>query len=691
MNNPLEQQPAQPTFQPTFQPVPPTKPIKPIKPNQPATNQPSDQNPNQPSNTYQTKQTDNIEGSTPIYFYPTSMTFDPKTVANMNTVSPNIFIKNYSINTGIMPGGDLTKLNMIYEDILPPQLASSSISTVNERVSLYGFIRTTMFTNNDGEDVPMDGSSNSILARTRHMEINPYTYNKFTANPFKGLPYGFLLFRHCYPIRFDQVAKNDVICAKQSVALNIRIYRLTDRIYSNGRIVADDKTMIDYDEWREVAFYEYVRERVIKKMISPNFVMMYGYNLPTKSQINFDVAFSATNLSDFKQKYSSNDTKYATTISNFPIITNQSKPMPQPLFVNPISIATTSTKINIANKPVIPTMPKMTPVGSSVDGPILAQLDEYTGKVLAIVTEAPSNNLFAWASLTYTMSGGKGTMTNQGYRKDNIWKSVLFQIMSAMYVMQIHGLTIEDFSFEKNVFVKEFNAPGTKCWKYVIDGIEYYVPDTGNFVLIDTNFRDFQELDIEHFTKNTKPAHKLDGVIFGMNKDIAKKKVFDLFVKCFTPNTFGQEFKNRGGAEIPDSIIKLLSDISKETDTKNISIGYYIQKFFNEYVNNRIGTLLKESELNNIIKHKDKPLKKGLMAVYESQYGEIKFCLIIKVGSITSVILTRNDEGNIIEENVENANISAYSRASQIEQTFKPFETILGEDEVQETYKIIDE
>ena len=93
------------------------------------------------------------------------------------------------------------------------------------------------------------------------MDLNPYNSHRFSLNPYKGLPKGFLLYRSCYPIRRDERQDTNVICAPESTGINVRIYKLTEGAYLVNKL-SNILDYTDFDEWREISFYEFIREKL---------------------------------------------------------------------------------------------------------------------------------------------------------------------------------------------------------------------------------------------------------------------------------------------------------------------------------------------------------------------------------------------------------------------------------------------
>jgi len=141
-----------------------------------------------------------------------------------------------------------------------------------------------MVKHHDGEEVSLEDGDNSLLSYLKFLELNPYSHQSFSNNPYKGLPKGMLIYRSCYTIRYDH-ATGGVKCAKESIGMNVRIYRMTQAELEVNKNKSNYHT---FDLWREIAYYEYVREEIIKKKVSPNFVALYAYYICEKSGIDFD-------------------------------------------------------------------------------------------------------------------------------------------------------------------------------------------------------------------------------------------------------------------------------------------------------------------------------------------------------------------------------------------------------------------
>jgi hypothetical protein len=199
-------------------------------------------------------------------------------------------IKKYNISLG-NGNGDITKLASLYEDILPStgNLSLNTFNTLKERLILHNYIRSIFIKTGDGEELLINGGSNNIkselinlLSHVKLLEINPYHYSKSTKNPYKTLPSNFVMYRSCYPIKMSR--QNIVTCASSSIGMNIRIHLLSktdERLYN----ASDER--FSSDIWRELDYYQYIREEVIKPGLSPNFITIHSYFLTKNTGINF--------------------------------------------------------------------------------------------------------------------------------------------------------------------------------------------------------------------------------------------------------------------------------------------------------------------------------------------------------------------------------------------------------------------
>jgi len=274
--------------------------------------------------------------------------------------------------------------------------------------------------------------------------------------------------------------------------------------------------------------------------------------------------------------------------------------------------------------------------------------------------------------------------------------------------MKIHNLYIKDFSIKNNVFIKDLVIDGqvTNYWKYRINGIDYYIPNYGYVVLIDSNYKDLSLATVPGVT--VKPTsipvtYKLDGPLFDAGNTIGSSPSCDsrllvMFKQGIDPNNFGPDFVNEGGTP-PDTYIMQLLGLMHGDQEANIE-NYFI-KYMNKFMNNRIGTYLKEQEIIHIRSDDLRDFKKGQILVHEEGTGLYRFVLYLDVNNGQARILTKNktsqndpqyidkDKEIIVEKNVQITSLSNYSLTEPIVQNFKANESNLSEENILETYNIL--
>jgi hypothetical protein len=415
-------------------------------------------------------------------------------------------VNNYKINA-MGPLDNHTKMSYIYEDILPPRGGSmTQINSLDERIHMYEFIRSVLIKEKK-DMLVLSQSQNSLLNYIKFMDLNPYNTNIHSTNPYLGLPNDMLLYRSCYPIRYNSNTSS-IMCAKDSTAVNIRIYKVTDvelNVFYNknkqalqqleialphvvGASVAD-LNVNNYDIWREVGYYEFVREQIIKKRVSPNFVILYMYNIALTPFIDYIQLAKLRGCS--------------------------SKPD--------------------SNKP----------------------------KSLVMITESPTHNLYGWASNSYKKDFNINKMVHAGFYSDKIWYSVLFQIMAALCTMQKYGFIFNQFSIEDHVYIKDLpiDASNIKYWKYKINGVDYYIPNYGYLVVIDSKYKDLESNHL-HSLNTHSGTYRIYADTFGDDKNKIEQECFDVFKRIFTKNSFSEAFKQNGGVTPPDTITSFLDSIT---------------------------------------------------------------------------------------------------------------------------------
>jgi hypothetical protein len=602
--------------------------------------------------------------------YPQSLAYPPQWsyYGGAQIALPPI-IKNIQINTD-GPSGNHERLFIVNEDVMPTKPVIPSLTTIGERLTVYQFVRSSIFNNTDGTDIGLSGKSqNSLLSFIKFGELNPYNTYKFSDNPYKGLPDDFLIYSTCYPIR-HQESYGGVSCAKDSTSVNVRIYKLTEGSFLINRL--NPALYFEFDEWRDVAYYEFLRENITKRKVCPHFVTLFGYFISEKTGIDFAKIALIKNNVDHKV----DDAQYNIRPEE------ENECVTREAINGGKIVKMSDMKIEYLNnnKQILEINP-----------------NAYLGKTLVLLTESPTYNILGWASKTYQSRGNIKEMINRGVHTEKEWMNILFQIMISMCVMQINKIFIKNFKLENNVYVKDLTLRGqiTNYWKYKVNDIDFYLPNLGYLVLIDTNYRDLTESSTLSFNKPITNTHKIDGKFLGNDCKLTDQEindnVFEMFKKAFDVNEFGKDFTNTGGCRPPAEILNLMGKIYADIiNDKQKDIKKHVINYMRLFMHNRIGTYLKESEVSNIRRDDVRDFKKGQIVVLEDGYGTYKFVMFMETLNGKTTILTKSEpsDNDIVEMVVPVSSLLNYSKAEQIMQTFKPNDANMNEEDLLETYII---
>lgn len=559
---------------------------------------------------------------------PTMMNSYLRTI-NQNMQAPFIY-KDYNIQIG-GPNADHIQASMIYEDALPPAEIYSSYKSLKERNALCDYVRSSFIKNDEGELVDFTGGNNSLNSRLKILEMNPYNINHYTSNPYVGLPKGMLIYKSCYPIVYDKKLFN-IQCNKNSVGMNIRVYQLSleeliAKYYDNNVILGknvqylstlfkdidtNSVNLTKYNIWREVFYYEYIRNEINRQFISPNFVESYCYFVDKTSNIKF--------------QHNMNDDR-------------------------------------IINK------------------------DTYSKTNLIILTESPNYNMYSWACSVYTTDRNLKKQIYNGYKSDDIWSSVIAQMLIVFYVMNKFKFTYDFMDIESSFFIKDLNVYGDnkQYWKYLINGVNYYIPNKGHLLMMDHNYRDIT-------TSGNK--YKILASKFGDDVNTINSKILNHMKNCLNSNNFGEKFKNDGGVAPSSNILDMLNNINKDlNNTDNLAhdklINNVIFNHLRSFVNNRVGTVLRDLEIPYINENSYKPFKSGDIVVWEERYNTYKFVMFIdNIDEHSCSCLTRDIKNNIVSQKLPRDNLYHYSEYETIKQDTDFGEKNPNVDNVIESYAI---
>jgi len=547
-----------------------------------------------------------------------------------NFYTPFIY-KDYHINIE-GPNADRSRASMIYEDILPPTEIFTSYKTVRERNNLTDYIRSTFITIEEGENKDFSGGSSSLLTRLKLIELTPHNTNYFSNNPYVTSAKDFLIYTSCYPINYDR-KEGDVKCHSSAIGMDLRVYKISEieliakypktagnfnykdikELNEYMKTIQNfNNNLNKYNIWRDLEYYEFIRNEINKKYISPNFVGSYCY-----------FTFDNSNL-DFTK--------------------------------NGINNANTNKSIT----------------NSTVS--------------LLLLTESPNQNIIDWCSNIYRQERSIHTQIQVGFRTEHVWKSIIAQMLLSFYVMIKYKFTFNKMKFHTHFFIKSISLSGdTKLfWIYKINGIEYYIPSHGQLLLINYYYNDLSD---NKQKKILSTKFKNDE-----EKDI-NETIIENIKECFNIDGYT---KGNYNIIIPDTIQNIFKTLHTSFDTinkDNIETEYLKianEKFLYEFVNNRIGTLIRDLEFPHIKKNDIRVFKTGEICVYESKYETYEIVLFLKNDNEHECIcLSKEDnKNNIIEKRIPKDQLYHYSSTEYIKQDIKTGDSSLTMDSLIETYII---
>ena len=638
------------------------------------------------------------------------------------------------------PLGNHTTLNRIYEDVLPGDQFNFSSLTLFERKQLIDFLRNNIIQKNDGEEMNLNGGNNSLLSHIKVMDVNPYTINK---NPYHDLAKDFLLYRAGYPIRFDEKVRN-ITMGKPSMGINIRMYMMTiGDLKSN--IVGSNIDKEDFDLWRELKYYDWVRDELVKRKVSPNFISPILYKIDSESKLDWQKLelIKAKGPTDILQKLKANqqtiNNKHS-LIKNLGLFQNL-----LPLqFRKGITSAITpnviedevSWKANLKILDAYLLTNNKLPASTDPDSTVIAlefwmanqhryfltnsyimqnnnikdmwykflinwkqyfennkqyaldkqDLTVNSGKVLLLLTEAPTSSIIQWSSTIYEPYGSVKKMIGTGYHTPSIWKSILFQLTYAYAVLEKKEIYMENISLEKNVYIKDIfsdpNAIGS--WIYKVDNIEYYIPNYGYILMFDSKYTDIDTtqkfsmsgvpVPLSPPSINAQKQYKINSsklfnknslALIGSIKDDIRRQ----FKELINPDNFSHNFKIKGGS-IPDSdIITLLTTMYNHVIPTTGNMTDYFTIFFGEFVHNRVGSLLLKSEKDNISVFSRPNFNKGNLMIWQKRFQEYEWVIYIgpaPLSPLKKLVLIKNINGNYTESEVFTSSLYGYPENEKV-------------------------
>ena len=647
--------------------------------------------------------------------------------------NPVHVVKPVNISFSNPVGGSHNTINRVYEDMLPGDRHTFSLRSIFERKQLLNFLRNMILENGDGEEISISaGKKKSLLSYIRLLEVNPFNIER---NPYKSLSKGFLLYSSAYPIRYEK-DKDYLGIAKDSMGINVRIYEMSigaKRCYSLNRNIDCD----DFEVWRDIKYYEYVREDIIKKKISPNFVCLYMYTIDSESRINyrqldeikyekypkglngleiknnslvnknhnldplqfmmldsFGVKPKSTQVTNYITNFGQpEDDSKVIEIGNYLVRYNYMRGSGNDRYWTESGIKFLQAKgyykyqTNMIDQPIVDK--KVTKQELQVLSNIIGKQDltVYSNESLIALTESPNSNIIQWASPLAENYGTVQKMVETGYHTPDVWKTILFQLVYSCAVLQKHDICFHKFSLENNFFIKDLfvNSEKRDHWVYKIGPFNFYVPNYGYLLMIDSKFVDIADTTMENLNNDDENIkYKINGKLYNknnLNDQDRKRKILEDFRDIINPDSFRINLNKMNGEPPDDTIFDLLNRIYNDINNElinnppnyNYQISNILQDHFRFLFNNRIGTLLTNDEKSILPVIPSRDFKKGDLVAYRERQGIFKWVLFIERTNDRVINMKIIDDINGNEKLVHPGQLYKFPESETIKQNTNNF------------------
>jgi hypothetical protein len=544
--------------------------------------------------------------------------------------------KIYNISIGD-PSVDTNILHRVYEDMIPGDRYPLNNLTLENRKQIRNFIRSLIIKERDGEimNIAAGSDSDSFRSYFRIGQFNPYSISQ---NPYDDLAKGFTLYATAYPLRLDDKTFRFSI-GKGGLNFNVRTYSLNYLDFNFDRISPDiDEN--DLNLIRELKYYKLVN-KIIQDKESPNFANMILYKTDVKTRIKYDK-----------------------------LLELKSKKIPQNMLR---ALLNTTRNIKNLTEKIKRTEEILTLYGLRKED---INLEKETDKSLIILTEGPHQNIVKWASPIYHQNGAKKMMMATGHHSKEVWFNVIFQILYAYMVMDKYNVYFKEMSLERSVFICDiyYEVSNTGYWKYIVDNIEYYIPNRGFIVMLDSNYSDLFDiysmkgiLDAEFEQDNNTEYLKIfSSQLFGnknegRSEDDIKALIKDGLITMLDPMNLKRIVTHLRIIKPDEEVFELLEKIVRTLEDNTKTIKDAIIENMGMFLHNRVGSQLTVGERDKLSIIPNRNFKKGSLIVYEERFDYYTWAIYYKPSNLNRhfIITKVNDNYETIE--VFLASIRTYS------------------------------
>ena len=579
----------------------------------------------------------------------------------------------------------------------------------------------------------IDGLS-KIFSKIKSLKLNP----NFEIN--NNMPKNFMIFKSCYPIRKTD---SGVQCSKASQSVNLRIYKTplyTEEDEIDGIKYNKITKIPDYCHIYDELDYYIQINNIIKSKESPNFPICYGIvkNIydktitfekkePTELKItstddNYDIQMKnmistaklaydylkdyiiknhpevdktkiEENTNKLKKSMDDNFTAYSsinlkTTDKERILIYKKSMTSKLRMYLDQLfrvfnfrDFEKWKIEKGTTPAPTIETVKLLNSDGELVD----VHKSELSNVITFSLCESPDWSYKEWTNPQTIRQYGVAKMIESGWHTDEEKEIFTFQLLYALLVMLKNKIYIPKFGID-NIFIKKIKTSDmqTKIFVYEIDGIKYYIPNKGFYVMIDQRYASSTD-EIDQY--EIDPDHKNNVKI---NDDAYEDSIKDMIINTITSILTNESYicKKR----IPTTTYK--GNLIKTDDYNECinTIRNLIIHNFMKYANNRNGTIISADEFR-LINGNIKPLinyECGEL-VLESIDNNTRY----RIAQIVSLpddasdeveLQTKNDSNEMKIDTVKIINLYSVKNNSLFKQIKDKY--IRSDDNIIETYSI---
>ena len=546
------------------------------------------------------------------------------------------------------PLGNHSVINQIYEDVLPSDKVVYTFITLKEREVIKKFLRNSILDKYDGEEFSIQGGEKSLLSWIKIYDVNPYAR---TSNPYQDLPYGFLLYRSAYPIRYNKT-EGGLKSTPTSIGINIRIYQMSLGA-SKYNLISKPLECEYFDQWRDIIYYREI-DKIIKEKVSPNFINLLLYVFDNESDAGFkqvDIIKQTKEKATMElQKRNNSKINQLHNLTINDIANNYKLSSAEARDSHIKDVPMKEGAIKIIN-------PQVGYYGNIINPEVKKDLQDITTtdkKVLIALTESPNNNIIRWNSKIYQSYGSLQRMSATGYHNPNVWRSILFQFVHACGILENKQIYINNFNLEDNVYIKDVatDNTGNNCWLYKVNNIEYFVPNYGYLLTIDSKYADIKE-------ETPELQFKIYGDIYKHN---GSKTNFGEMVKNALKNMMSKDqFTIHNANDIDDEVNNLITKIKNELDSSN-NILSILPKCFPELFNNKIGKLVNKLEKTAFNIFNKPNYIEGNLMIRQKRFDEYDWVIYKNKSKENNKrnIIYKDDKNNFVETEVFASSLFSY-------------------------------